>query len=250
MSNFTVNILVNGSRCKQYSHQGQTFIESKDGSEYVIEIKNNIWSRVMAICSVDGLNIIDGKSAHIDGPGYIIDEYSSNKYDGFRISDDKIAKFIFSKKQQSYAASKNDGSEQNVGVIGIKIFDEHIQHYKSTTPIVYDTNDIDNIFCCSSDTYSTTCSSMNIEKSLPHNKRTMKKSIDTFDMGTKWGNAKESKVIEVDFQKGHQIFSLDIYYASRESLINLGIPLIKKKQISFPSAFPNKYATPPKGWTG
>jgi hypothetical protein len=67
------------------------------------------------------------QTATDDGPGYIINGYSSNRYDGFRISNTQVAKFIFSKKGESYAKDKGDGSEKNVGVIGIRLFSELIK---------------------------------------------------------------------------------------------------------------------------
>jgi hypothetical protein len=70
-------------------------------------------------------------------------------------------------------------------------------------------------------------------------------------MGTKWGEAKESKVIEVEFEKGLIALTTNIYYASRQSLIEMGVPLGNEKQVSFPEPFKDgKYAEPPKGWQG
>ncbi len=119
-----VNILVNGSRVKQYHHDGKIFVEAKHNSEYTIEIKNNTWKRILAVCSVDGLDILTGKKAREDNPGYVISGMSSGKFDGFRVSNEKVAKFVFGAKGDSYAASKEDGSEKNVGVIGIRVFEE------------------------------------------------------------------------------------------------------------------------------
>jgi hypothetical protein len=69
-------------------------------------------------------------------------------------------------------------------------------------------------------------------------------------MGTGWGTRKESKVMEVDFKKGLFAYSLDIYYASRQSLIELGVPIQSNVKVAFPESFPKKYATPPSGWNG
>lgn len=266
-NNVETNILVNGSRCKQYHHQGKIFIESKDKSEYTIEIKNNCYGRIMVCCSVDGLNIINGKSTTPDGPGYIIPLLDSGKYDGFRVSDSKVAKFIFDKKETSYAASKNDGSDQNVGVIGIRVFSERLK----PSPFVWCgtgsigswgqglTGPIGNwgqVLGGTADGnfITTQYSSCNVSTACLGSNTTLMNasSITTqnpFDMGTKWGNAKESKVVEVEFERGVQIASIDIYYASRQSLIELGVPIGNEKQVYFPSAFKDsKYATPPDGW--
>ena len=72
-----------------------------------------------------------------------------------------------------------------------------------------------------------------------------------FDMSTKWGEAKESKVVEVEFERGSLVLTTNIYYASRQSLIEMGVPLGSEKQVSFPEPFvDSKYAKPPKNWKG
>lgn len=313
---YDVQILVNGSRCKQYTHDGKTFIEAKDGSEYSIEIKNNSYSRILAVCSVDGLDILNGKPATEEGPGYVISALNSSKFDGFRVSDEKVAKFVFGAKGDSYAATKGDSSERNVGVIGIRLFQEkikpapitireehHHHHYPKphwntpwwgtsapNTPPLYPT-----IWCDS--TYSTSVSDGNLNdmgtlgglsgtlsnsgtdalgaknssligdngpikmsdntaRGITGQRRITAQSMNSikkldagFDMGTKWGEAKESKVVEVDFERGILALTTNIYYASRQSLLEMGVPLGNEKQVSFPEPFvDSKYAKPPKGW--
>jgi hypothetical protein len=292
---YDISILVNGNRCKQYFHEGKTFIEAKDGSEYTIEIKNNTYSRVLAVCSVDGLDILTGKPAVSSNPGYVISAYNVGKFDGFRVSDDKVAKFVFGSKGSSYAADKEDGSERNVGVIGIRIFQEkikppvyrtevHHHHYPQTKspfdnyPIIWcdaalsgATQDSNSMLRLS-DTNKYSCNSISTKSGIDNavygaavnssvnpkfsqTRRCMvsikKDPLRGFDMGTKWGEAKESKVISVEFERGILAVSTEIFYASRQSLIQMGVPIGNEKQVSFPTAFTDsKYATPPKNWQG
>jgi hypothetical protein len=336
MSNYEVNVLVNGNRCKQFNHNGKLFIEAKKGSEYSIEIKNNTWQRILAVASVDGLDVLNGKTAREDANGYVINGYGTLKIDGFRVSNEKVAKFLFDYKGGSYAASKEDGSEKNVGVVGVRIFqelvkptppppvvirEEHHHHhhdhwcrpwwdrpYYGDTTIwcggltasgdpTYGSSTLD---CCdfersSTETYS--CDNVPTKGAPSSPKRGlmgggMKSSAGNyskgiksrmsnaggasassgdvlramnfcsnpqaanaeplgFDMGTKWGEAKESKVIEVEFEKGVMALTANIYYASRQSLIEMGVPLGNEKQVSFPEPFEDgKYAKPPTGWNG
>jgi hypothetical protein len=272
---YEVNILVNGSRCKQYSHEGKIFIESKEGSEYTIEVKNNTWQRVLTVCSVDGLDILNGKPAKETNSGYVISGYSNGKFDGFRLSDNKVAKFVFDYKNASYAASKKDGSEKNVGVIGVRIFNEKIQPqvtiktvYLPTTIWVdqtwtnnitggYGNSITDNSYypkvtACSCNNETNTNTNINYHKlgmcDMTHEYSSTARG---FDMGTKYGEAKESRVVEVEFERGFLAFTQNIYYASRQSLIEMGIHLGNEKQVSFPEPFTDKkYSTPPPGWKG
>ena len=310
---YDVQILVNGSRCKQHIHDGKTFIEAKHGSEYTIEIKNNSWTRILAVCSVDGLDILNGKTATEEGPGYVISGYNSGKFDGFRVSNDKVAKFVFSTKGASYASSKEDGSERNVGVIGIRLFEEKVKPLPPVTEVHHHHNhwnhrpyrnpynpiypptiweetmwkttygsstsgttlgmddeplgamsDMCEYSCDNIPTKggpSATLSSDSFQKGIRG--RSVNSSLRSmnlcglpaetkkasFDMGTKWGEAKESKVVEVEFEKGILALTTNIYYASRQSLIDMGVSLGNEKQVSFPEPFANgKYAKPPKGW--
>jgi hypothetical protein len=310
---YDVNILVNGSRCKQYNHNGKLFVEAKQGSEYTIEIKNNTWQRILAVCSVDGLDILSGKPALSDAPGYVISGHGVGKFDGFRVSDEKVAKFVFDYKSESYAASKEDGSERNVGVIGVRLFaekvkplpppptiirEEHHHHHhdyinpwrRYGTPIIWNEP---TYTCCadslggdmdagmmrdSSETYSSntiptkganmppqglptrklsnttkmvgsSLRAMNMAGATFESKAETKPEAKGFDMGTKWGEAKESRVVEVEFERGILALTTNIYYASRQSLIEMGVPLGSEKQVSFPEPFADgKYAKPPKGW--
>ena len=49
----------------------------------------------------------------------------------------------------------------------------------------------------------------------------------------------------MEFTKGQLIYTFEIYYASRDSLINMGVPIFNQEQ-HIPQAFPGKYCQPPK----
>ena len=71
----------------------------------------------------------------------------------------------------------------------------------------------------------------------------------SFDMETQWGAARNYEVKQITFQRKEIIHGFDIYYASRESLVAMGIDLGTEKRVSFPESFETKYAKPPAGWT-
>jgi len=303
--NYTVDILVNDKPLRQFPHDGKLFVEAHKGAEYSIRIKNNSWQRILAVCSVDGLDILNGKKADENGNGYVINGNNSVKIDGFRISDEKVARFLFDYKGGSYAASKEDGSEKNVGVIGVRLFNEKIKPLPPTPIIVREehhhhhhdypinpwtptwnpygppTCTLYGSTCNSDPTMDSADNSIGFgdverERSSGPEKyscdhiptkgasrgRTMAGGQSTnmlrshvkpqgFDMGTRYGESKESRVIEVEFEKGILALTTNIYYASRESLVEMGVPLGNEKQVSFPEPFVgNKYSVPPKDWKG
>lgn len=118
-----VRVLVNGRPAKEYSHKGLTLIESKHGSNYTIKIKNDNGYRIMAVVSVDGLDVLTGKPAENSKKGYIVDSYSSTVIKGYRLSDKDSAAFVFLKKGKSYSTSVT-GDTRNTGVIGVRVFKE------------------------------------------------------------------------------------------------------------------------------
>jgi hypothetical protein len=72
--------------------------------------------------------------------------------------------------------------------------------------------------------------------------------VANFDMGTEFSKEKVySPVNEVPFEVGTALTSILIYYASREALLDMGVPVVKEVQIpSFPQAFPSKFCKPPR----
>lgn len=371
MNNYDINVLVNGNKCRQYLHKGRTYIEAKEGSEYVVEIKNNSWEKILAVVSVDGLNVVDGKTADENGAGYVMDKYTAQKLYGFQYSPEKVANFKFGafgavkidpatgkpeidpstgkEIPLGYAASKGDGSEKNAGVIGVRIWDEVPKPYVPPKPnpepvyTIYSTNtySISASWCsgsclpgyCGTGSYavsssyainsfqitggmyspnpsnwnaggvgygiaSTTNANMNIypgnnqsdllkqaiadakavratalahPTSAPNSAfqspgvsvREVDNSImycstttgvdapdmASFDMETQWGASRSYKVKEIDFERREVVHRFDLYYASRESLVAMGVDLGTERRVSFPESFKeSKYAKPPKGW--
>lgn len=268
-NSFDVNVLVNGNRCKFYHHQGKTYIQANHGSEYELEIKNNTWSRILCLSSVDGLNVLTGESAKEDDAGYVIPAYSPLKIKGFRYSNNEVAAFKFTDKHNSYAKIQG-GNEaaQNCGVIGFKLYNEIVKSpfkvdiswvnqpaYGDTTSaeLRYTTLATQNINACLSGNVvssAMTNTSCNTKKTYGSIEGTYNSVVDSFDMGSTWGQKVDSRVVETEFERGSLTFSLDIYYASRQALIDMGVPINVGPQVSFPQSFPGKYATPPSGWRG
>lgn len=136
-----MRVLVNGRAFKEYSHKGLSFIEAKHGTNYTVKIKNDNAFRVMAVLSVDGLDVISGKPAEDADKGYVVDAYSYVEIKGYRISDGNSAAFIFAAKGEHHVAKASDVRSRNCGVIGVRIFKEKeapapaptvVHHYHAT----------------------------------------------------------------------------------------------------------------------
>ena len=239
----SVDILVNGNSTAKYYKDGKVYVEAKDGSEYEILIKNNGFNKVLAVSSVDGLNVLNGEPSGEVDSGYIINGYNSYRIKGFRYSDEKVGAFKFSKKENSYASSKSVELTINCGVIGVRIYNENVNYTLTANSTNSPTWISATYGTCIDDVTGPDLNSV-FRASTGGDSNT--KSL-SFDMGSTWGQSKESKVTSSDFDRGNVFRPFDIYYASRASLVEMGVIQASKPQVSFPNSFP-KYATPPKGW--
>jgi hypothetical protein len=105
-----------------YWHDGQRYVEGEPGREYEIKLRNRDGCRILAVTSVDGINVITGRTASPAQSGYVVDPWGSVAIDGWRKSMDEVAAFYFTALPDSYAA--RTGRPGNVGVIGVALFRE------------------------------------------------------------------------------------------------------------------------------
>lgn len=105
-----------------YRHKGTNWTPGEINHRYSIMVKNNTSARVLVVVSVDGLNVINGKTASYDQQGYVLEPFSYSKISGWRKSMNSVARFYFTDNGSSYASLT--GRPGNVGVIGAAVFRE------------------------------------------------------------------------------------------------------------------------------
>lgn len=105
-----------------YWHDGERHVAGEPGREYEIRLRNREGCRVLAVTSVDGVNVITGRTASPSQGGYVLDPWGFLEIDGWRKSMDDVAAFYFTDLPDSYAA--RTGRPDNVGVIGVALFRE------------------------------------------------------------------------------------------------------------------------------
>lgn len=111
-----------GEPLQVWRHDGRLFIAGEPGRRYAVRVTNRTGRRVLAVMSVDGVNILTGQTAGYDQRGYVLEAYQSYDATGWRKSDDEVAAFSFAPLPQSYAA--RTGRPGDVGVIGMAVFQE------------------------------------------------------------------------------------------------------------------------------
>ncbi|HVN45691.1 MAG TPA: hypothetical protein VMT66_10705 [Steroidobacteraceae bacterium] len=113
-----------GSTLESYYHHGEYWIAGKPGAHYAIEIRNTLGERLLAVTSVDGINVLTGDTARWDQPGYVLRSQERYQVTGWRKSQTEVATFEFAAAPDSYAA--RTGRSANIGVIGVAVFRERL----------------------------------------------------------------------------------------------------------------------------
>jgi len=98
-------------------------VVGEQGRRYSIVVRNRSDLRLEVVLSVDGLDVMDGRTASVRKRGYVIEAHRQLVVEGFRQSTDAVAAFRFGPVRESYANQKY-GDTRNVGVVGIAIFNE------------------------------------------------------------------------------------------------------------------------------
>jgi len=101
---------------------GRRYVAGEPGHEYEIVLRNPSGARVLAVTSVDGVNVITGQTAATEQSGYVLGPHDSLSVSGWRKSLDEVAAFYFTRHRNSYAA--RTGRPFDVGVIGVALFRE------------------------------------------------------------------------------------------------------------------------------
>lgn len=111
-----------GTTLPIHEHRGRLYVAGEPQHRYEVRIRNQSPRRVLAVTSVDGVNVISGETAAKNQRGYVIDAYDSVDIDGWRKNMDEVATFYFTGLADSYAA--RTGRPDDVGVIGVALFRE------------------------------------------------------------------------------------------------------------------------------
>ena len=109
-----------GKRLPVYWHEGRAHVVGKPGNEYQVTVRNRSREEILAVVSVDGVNVLSGETANPAQTGYVLGAMQSYDIAGWRKSLSETAAFYFTSLPDSYAA--RTGRPDNVGVIGVALF--------------------------------------------------------------------------------------------------------------------------------
>ena len=111
-----------GAALATHAFRGEYWVAGRPGARYAVEIRNRTGERLLAVASVDGINVISGETAAWNQTGYVFAPWERYDITGWRKSDSEVAAFTFTASPNSYA--ERTGRPANVGVIGVALFQE------------------------------------------------------------------------------------------------------------------------------
>lgn len=130
----------NGNALVGTNHEGQLYVAGKKGTRYQVRVRNKTNKRLCVVVTVDGRNVITGKPGDHRDSGHVLDPYDSWVFQGWRTSSTQVAAFEFGKKEEAYSSQM--GSPENVGIIGVAVFEEYelapiIKTVRELVPVPY-----------------------------------------------------------------------------------------------------------------
>jgi hypothetical protein len=123
-----------GATLPCYFYRGEYWVAGNPGARYAIEIRNRISERVLAVTSIDGINVLSGATAAWDQTGYVFGASERYQITGWRKSDATVAAFTFTDSPNSYA--ERTGRPANVGIIGVALFRERQPQQSYVPPTI------------------------------------------------------------------------------------------------------------------
>jgi len=214
-----------------YSHHGRLYVAGEPGHEYEIRIHSDSPQRVLAVTTVDGVNVITGQTGAMNQSGYVLDPYGYSGIEGWRKSMSRTAAFYFTKLPDSYAA--RTGRPDNVGVIGVAVFREKTRCCELESGLRRE-----------QDAASAAAPSVQERSDSSWNEK--RKSEPK--LGTGHGRIENNAAQYTEFERAATTpdETIVIYYDSRRNLVAQGvIPLQPKYANRWPQPFPNGFVPDP-----
>ena len=227
-----------GEALSVHEKDGRHYVVGQPGREYAIRIRNRGASRILAVTSVDGVNVVSGDTASPEQSGYVIDGGSSVEIAGWRKSLSRTAAFFFTAHENSYAA--RTGRPLDVGVIGVAVFAE--QHRRPMgrigAPAQAERGDSSADAATPQPAESQPTVKAQRSESMARDRASSPSPLA--NLGTGHGRNEVSHVRQVDFRRASStpVQVVSIQYDRLENLIAMGVLPARQLADRSPRAFP------------
>ena len=128
----TITDLDTGRTLPLHEFRGRSYVAGEPGNRYAVALHNRTGERVLAVLSIDGVNVVTGQTASERQSGYVLGPYERAEIRGWRKNLSEVAEFYFTELPDSYAA--RTGRPDDVGVIGVAVFRERVRHVAPPSP--------------------------------------------------------------------------------------------------------------------
>ena len=256
LADITVTDRSTGSTLPVHFYNGEYWVAGVLGAKYAIDIWNRTGQRVLAVTSVDGLNVLTGKTASPKQTGYVINASDRYGITGWRKSDSSVAAFQFTASPNSYA--ERTGRPLDVGVIGVALFRERQEPVVKKYDYKYDHEQESRSRRDQAEPARPTpapaasaapAAPMARAESADANQNSTKESLSRGDkfsiqtapkLGTGHGERETSVVSQINFERERSTPNevIRIRYDSRDNLIVMGVIREFSPQGSPPNPFP------------
>jgi len=223
-----------GRELPVYWHQGRAYVAGRPGNEYRITLRNRARQDVLAVVSVDGVNVITGETADPRQSGYVLGPWTPFEITGWRKSLSETATFYFTALSDSYAA--RTGRPNEVGVIGVALYRRAQPRPQPGAPISSQPLPRDE--------------ARSAERAAP----SAGGRLDAYSiaseprLGTGHGRRERSAAEYVNFERAsyNPAEVITLYYDSRENLVARGVIRDSTPVAPLPRPFPG-FAPDPRG---
>lgn len=240
-----------GAQLPTYEHRGQTFVQGDSGERYQIRLFNDSDRRRELVVTVDGRDVINGQEGRYSHRGYVVDPYESVTIQGFRKSDTQVATFRFTSPSDSYSGRL--GSQRNLGLIGVAVFEERPRprprrYAKASPPPIAPSYELEQAPSAAHQDSMTGSGGLSAAEPSPARSSSARRrpSPRKSELGTRYGEGRHSEVEEVSFKRSSSRPALvyTLHYDSERGLRRRGVI---RSAPPAPSAFPAepRYAPPP-----
>ena len=217
-------------------HDGRAYVVGKPGNEYQVVVRNRSGDEVLAVVSVDGVNVMNGETASPSQSGYVIAPWGRLDVRGWRKSMEETAAFYFTSLGDSYAARTDRPA--NVGVIGVALFRAkrpeppvQIAPIAPARPMESEKREMND----------------SLLNRAPQGATAQSMPAPASPLGTGHGRREDSPVRWVQFERAtsEPAETVAIYYDSYRNLVAQGV-IRDRVQVARPQPFPGQFVPDPR----
>jgi len=224
-----------------YVHEGRHYVVGRPGNEYEIRMRNRRHGDILAVVSVDGVDVITGDTADWRQSGYVLGPHQSFGVKGWRKSLERTAAFYFTALPDSYAA--RTGRPDHVGVIGIAVYRRKPEPVAQMAPRRLESEVAEADASLPSAAAERSSAGRAADSATSGAEATAQKSAR---LGTGHGRSEASRVTYTEFERASVAPAevISIYYDSYRSLVAQGV--IRAPTLARPDPFPGRFAPDPR----